>query len=426
MSKNLPILFKHYKELHGKVPWTSILTNIPTPIDRLRSLENHFDNFQGEIYIKRDDICHNLYGGNKLRKFEFIFAYIKKKRKAVMTFGGIGTNHGMACAIVSKMFNLKCHLFLIQQPLTWHVQRYLLLFDYFGAKLRYAKGYGSIGLKALFFKIFHPKTFLILPGGSIIFGKGNPLGVVGFINAAFELKEQIDKGIIPKPDALFVAGGTGGTSAGLIAGIKLLNLKIKVYIVCVTDERAINPKAIQNNANKALLYLQNIDDAVPKIQVKEDDFKIIYGYIGSGYGVKTKKSQDAVDLVMELEGKNNGFKLDTTYTGKTMAAMFDFIQNIENSRKKVLFWNTYNSNDLVKYLKEIEFDYKRLPKKFHRFYKNLSFQCWQIKNCPDNIKLKCNAYLNDEYRCWLIKKCTKENKVKCESFKKLNQAIEYE
>ena len=426
MSKNLPILFKHYKKLNGKVPWISILTNIPTPIDRLRSLENHFDNFQGEIYIKRDDKCHNLYGGNKLRKFEFIFAYIKKKRKAVMTFGGIGTNHGMACAIISKMFNLKCHLFLIHQPLTWHVQRYLLLFDYFGAKLHYSKGYGSIGLKALFFKLFHPKSFLILPGGSVIFGRGNPLGVVGFINAAFELKEQIDEGKIPKPDVIFVAGGTGGTAAGLIAGIKLSNLRIDVFIVCVTDEMAINPKAIRTNANKALHYLQKMDATVPKIEVQEKDFKIIYGFLGSGYGVKTKKSQDAIDLIMELECRNRGFKLDTTYTGKTMAAMLDFIQNSENSRKKILFWNTYNSNDLGIYLKEGKFDYKRLPKKFHRFFESQEFQCWQIKDCPNNIKLKCNSYLNDEYRCWLVKNCLKENKMNCECFKVLNKAIDYE
>ncbi|MHA1194395.1 MAG: hypothetical protein ACTSP9_19275, partial [Promethearchaeota archaeon] len=83
------------------------------------------------------------------------------------------------------------------------------------------------------------------------------------------------------------------------------------------------------------------------------DFEMIKGYLGSNYGVKTAKGQQAVDLVYELEGKKLGFKLETTYTGKAMAAMFDFFEKEENKSKKVLFWNTYNSNDLDRYLREI-------------------------------------------------------------------------
>ena len=63
--------------------------------------------------------------------------------------GGIGTNHGAASAIVCSMLKppLKCEIFLFPQPLTWHVQRSLLLFDYFGAKLHLGENRWDIQMK---------------------------------------------------------------------------------------------------------------------------------------------------------------------------------------------------------------------------------------------------------------------------------------
>ncbi len=131
MDKIKPILFEIYPKLEGKVPWIPILTNLPSKVERLKELEKHLKLEGGEIYIKRDDKVHNIYGGNKPRKFEFIFGEaLGKKKKGIITLGGIGTNHGLACAIITKDLGLQCELFLSLQPLTWHVQRYLLLFNY--------------------------------------------------------------------------------------------------------------------------------------------------------------------------------------------------------------------------------------------------------------------------------------------------------
>ena len=142
METKGPILFEHYPNLKEQVPYISLLTNLPTPIERLTELENNFDLKDGAIYIKRDDINHHIYGGNKLRKFEFIFGEaIRERKRGIVTMGGIGTNHGVACAIIAKELGLKCHLFLSNQPLTWHVQRSLLLYDYFGAKLHFTKSF---------------------------------------------------------------------------------------------------------------------------------------------------------------------------------------------------------------------------------------------------------------------------------------------
>ena len=290
--------------------------------------------------------------------------------------------------------------------------------------LHYAKSYGLLALKGLFFRLFHPKHLLMLPGGSLLLGKGSPLGTIGFINAFLELKSQIDQGIMPMPEIIYVACGSTGTAAGLIAGIKLLGLNIKVHAVAVSDEMFVNPNSIMINSNKTLEYLQNLDDSVPKVKVDINDFEVITGYLGSEYGVKTKRGQEAVDLISKLEGKEKGFKLETTYTGKAMAAMVDFIKN--NKDKTVLFWNTYNSNDLDPILKETKFNWRKLPKKLHKYFTSTQLQCWQIKDCPIEIKEKCKTYLNHEYRCWLSKNCSEQDRKICKAFDQLGKIIPIE
>jgi len=427
MENKKPILFDVYPNLEGKVPWLPLLTGIPSKVDRLKELEKHLNLKGGAIYIKRDDKVHNIYGGNKPRKFEFIFGEaLLKKKKGIITLGGIGTNHGIACAIITKELGLKCELFLSLQPLTWHIQRSLLLYNYFGAKLHFTKSFELGILKSLLFRLFHPKYFLMSIGGSPILGIGTPLGSIGFINAIFEVKKQIEQGLLPEPDCIFVAAGSSGTSAGLIAGCQLLGLKTKVYAVNVSQDIVVNPRAIIKIAKKAIKYLRKRDVSVENVDIPVESYEIIKGYLGSGYGVKTIKSQSAVDLIYDLEGRKGCFKLETTYTGKTMAAMLDFLGKEENKSKTVLFWNTYNSNDLDKYLRETKFEYQKLPKKFHKYYTRKSFQCWQVTECPEDIKNKCAAYLNHEYRFWKVSECQLEESKKEKAKNYLKEIIQLE
>ncbi len=427
MEKKKPILFGVYPNLEGKVPWVSLLTGAPSKVERLKELEKYLNLNDGAIYIKRDDKVHNIYGGNKPRKFEFIFAEaLLKKKKGIITLGGIGTNHGIACAIITKELGLKCELFLSLQPLTWHVQRSLLLYDYFGAKLHFTKSFELGLLKSLLYRLFHPKYFLMSIGGSPLLGVGTPLGSIGFINAMFELKNQIDRGLLTVPDIIFVAAGSSGTTAGLIAGCQLLGLKTKVYAVNVSQDIVVNPKAVIKIAKKAIKYLRKRDNGIENVDITKENFEIIKGYLGSGYGVKTIKGQNAVDLIYKLEGKKSDFKLETTYTGKTMAAMLDFLGKEENKSKNVLFWNTYNSNDLDKYLRETKFDFEKLPKKFHKYYDKKLFQCWQLSNCPKEIRNKCLAYLNHEYRFWKVTECKLEKDKQSIIKEKLSNVIKLE
>lgn len=406
MDRQKPVIFEKYPHLEKRVPWIPILTHVPTEVERLTELEKYLNLTHGEVYIKRDDKDHHIYGGNKLRKFEFIFGdALKRNKKGIITLGGIGSNHALAAAIITKELGLNCKLYLSLQPLTWHVQRSLLLYNYFNAKVHLSKSFEISLFKSVMFRLFHRKYYLMSFGGTPLFGIGTPLGSIGFINAIFELKQQIDQNLLPEPDIIFVAAGSTGTAAGLTAGCKLLGLKTKVYFVKVSLKMVVNPSALMKIANKSIKYLQKRDKSIPDVLITEDDFKMVDGYMGSAYGVKTKSSQKAVDVLNELEGKKRDFRLETTYTGKAMAALLDHFSLKENEHQKVLFWNTYNSNDMDSYLKKTNFNYRQLKKKFHQFFEKKQFQCWQVADCIQNIRESCPAYLNHEYRFWEVIRC---------------------
>ena len=106
----VPILLKEYPELEERIPRIS-LGKFPTPVQQLH--QSGFEN----LWIKRDDMSSSVYGGNKIRKLEFILGQARKENAAhIITFGGIGTNHGLATAVFCKKLEIKCTLLLFWQP----------------------------------------------------------------------------------------------------------------------------------------------------------------------------------------------------------------------------------------------------------------------------------------------------------------------
>ncbi len=130
-TKEIPSLFIEFPELKERIPWVR-LGEFPTPVQELRNLGHK------NFWIKRDDLTSSLYGGNKVRKLEFALAEgLDKKKKKVLTFGGIGTNHGLATAIFCQKLGLDCSLLLFKQPVTRNVKQNILLFHKYNAKLIY-------------------------------------------------------------------------------------------------------------------------------------------------------------------------------------------------------------------------------------------------------------------------------------------------
>jgi D-cysteine desulfhydrase len=208
--------------------------------------------------------------------------------------------------------------------------------------------------------ITHWRSYLIWAGGS------NKIGVLGYVNAAFELKSQIKEGLIPEPDYIFTTMGSSGTTAGLLLGCELAGLKSKIFGIAVTSEQWASRKLVLKLARKCLKYMRKFDANLPDISLSilDSRLEINQDYWGGQYGIVTDKGQHAMELIK----KTDNIKLETTYTGKTLSALLDYIEIYKDSlqNKTILFINSYSSVDQSDKVKKM--DYHNLDEKLHRYF----------------------------------------------------------
>jgi D-cysteine desulfhydrase len=333
------LLFQRYPGLRGKLPWLP-LGVYPTPVELLCGGEDAVEGRlppeflaggKARLYVKRDDLTNPVYGGNKVRKLEHVLAEAKLAgRTSLLTVGGLGSNQCLATSIHGGRAGFAVDIALFDQPVTPHVIENLLADREAGANFVYGGGFVRTAYRAAARYAAREKPYYIPTGAT------TPLGDMGYVNAALELAAQVQAGILPEPDRLYVAAGSCGTSAGLIAGCKLAGLKTRVVAVQITEAIVANRYTIAANANAALAALRALDPAVPGVSVARDDFDVESAFFGPGYGAVTPEGQAAVESVRPA------LTLETTYTGKTLAACLDYCRR-DTQGAVVLFWNTFNS-----------------------------------------------------------------------------------
>lgn len=359
-------LFERFPLLQDKLPYVP-LGEFPTPVQKLDKLGGELG--MNHLYIKRDDLSGRVYGGNKPRKLEFLLgSTLRDKSREVITFGGAGSNHALATAIYARQIGLKSISMLMPQPNAHYVRRNLLMSHYCGAEMhpcgRELQSRGNMPLVfwATTYELIRHKLKsghfpgLIPPGGS------SPLGAVGFVNAAFELKSQIVNGDLPEPDFIYVATGTMGTAAGLMLGLRAADLKSRLVPVRVTSITFVNTEAMVNLIEKTGALLRGAEPSFPSFEFPERDIDIRHGFFGQQYALFTRESMEAVTRMRESEG----IKLDGTYTGKAFAAIIEDSRKEDWRGKVVLFWNTLNSRDLSSAISTV--DYRSLPQGFHHYF----------------------------------------------------------
>ena len=350
----LPALFEEYPELSHKLAWMS-LGDFPTPVEPLKHCG--YEN----LWIKREDLSSSLYSGNKTRKLEFIMAdVIAKRRKKVVTIGGIGTNHGLATAIYCNRLGLGCRLLLFYQPVTSYVKQNMLLFYRYGAEMTYTGTILRAGLLYYTAERFRNRNaYFLYAGGS------SPLGTIGVVGAMFELKRQVARGEMPSPRYIFCPLGSNGTVAGLSLGALLAGMDTTVIGVGVSVD-SLGPLPIANAYTvRALMkttyrMLRQLSPRIPRISIPPQ--RVIGDYLGDGYGYPTSACRDAIRFL----GEREGIQLDPTYTAKTFAAVRDFIAASSRKGEAVLYWHTYNSVDLAAEAASV--DYHELPAALQRFF----------------------------------------------------------
>lgn len=336
------------------------LTTLPTPVQPLARLARRRG--LAALWIKRDDRSSALYGGNKPRKLEWLLGAARAGgRRGVMTFGGIGTHHGLATAICARDAGLHTVLVLLPQPLTDHVRQCLLLDRAVGAELHLAASIPALiatALRRAAAALLQREPLAIIPTGGT-----SGLGALGYVNAAFELAEQVRAGLLPEPDAIFVPLGSGGTVAGLALGCRLAGLRSRIVAVLVTDILPPTPRRLAALASRTLRRVRRLAPEVPPLALPSDAIAIVCDYLGAGYGAVTEAGRAAARLLADEEG----ITLETTYTAKCMAALLDLAARPPYREQTLLFWNTFSSVDLTATAGPLP-DWRTLPPAFHRFF----------------------------------------------------------
>jgi 1-aminocyclopropane-1-carboxylate deaminase/D-cysteine desulfhydrase-like pyridoxal-dependent ACC family enzyme len=279
----------------------------------------------------------------------------------VITFGFAGSNHALATAIYANQLGLKSASLLMPQVNAHYVRRNLLAGYHYKARLC---DYGNLPLLLLgiMWQFCRGKMTLgkfphVIPAGGSC-----PLGIIAYVNAAMELKEQIASGALPEPDFIYLPLGSMGTSAGLILGLKAVGLKTQVIPVRVIEERMASPARMLKLIRQTAALLCKFSPTFPHVTVSRDDLLIRNDCLGAGYAQFTDKGVKAADLVRT----SAGIILNGTYSAKAFSAILDDAEKRVLDGKKVLFWNTYNSRDLSGATDNV--DYHDLPKAFHRYF----------------------------------------------------------
>ncbi len=334
------------------------LAELPTPVERGAFTLPGGRRFR--VAIKRDDLTGRPYGGNKVRKLEFLLARARERGATrVATFGTVASNHALATAIYAEATGFICTCFLSHQSRTPKAARTLNHHLELGTELVRYGGPRPRRIQTLRRHLCGgPRTWVIPMGGSCW------LGALGFVDAGLELAGQLEKDGIAEPARIYVANGTMGTTAGLALGLALAGLETEVHAVRVTHEMIANPAALARLVAKTATMLHAFDSQVPADVA--DRTRIVFrdGFFAGGYA----RSDAATDAAVALARDELGLELDTTYTGKAMAALMADARETPGASGQWLYWNTFNSRPLPELPRE-PLDPERLPDEFLRYFK---------------------------------------------------------
>ena len=309
----------------------------PTPLHRLDRLS---EKLGVEIYLKRDDLTGiSQFGGNKMRKLEYLMAdAVKENADTVYTYGASQSNHAMQTATACNRMGLYPLLFLtdiIGSDLS-HPEGNILLDRILGAEIHLEPLQGESieeTSRRVHQKAKERISFLEKEGRKcyeIPMGGANAIGSLGFAEAFVEVAEEFQlRGM--EADYLYHATGTGGTLAGLLAGKKLLDSKMRIMSIGVGIGGDGYKEKVMEMANETLELLKREE------RVCDEDIEVFEDYYGEGYEVPSARGSSAIRLLAKTEG----VFLDPVYTAKAFSGMLDHIENgIIEKGTRVIFWHT--------------------------------------------------------------------------------------
>jgi L-cysteate sulfo-lyase len=268
------------------------LSHWPTPLDRAPRLAAALGLGADDLWIKRDDLT-DLGGGNKVRKLEHLVAEaLAADATVLVASGGAQSNHARMTAAAAARVGLRAVLVLGGTALAGRPGN-LALDELLGAEIVLADGLSGVPLDDRVGEVAdrlraQGEVPAVLP-----FGGSSAVGARGYVACAAELEEQA-------PDAahVVVAVGSGGTMAGLVAGLG--------------QERVlgIDTGATTDPVERVAAIVTELGGRANRLRLDRDQ-------VGDGYGRLTPAAASA----MRTAARTEGLLLDPVYTGKALAGL---------------------------------------------------------------------------------------------------------
>ena len=332
----------HLAAFVARPPARLMLADLPTPVQRAPWL----DTPAAEVWIKRDDQTSALYGGGKVRKLEWLLASPRYAGDGpIVSLGGVGSHHLLALALFLRTQGREAHALTFDQVFTPHVRATLAGLASTGARVWSVES--RVGLPWA----WHGYHLWARPGRKGVWmpaGGSSGVGGLGFVEAGLELGRQIDEGLIPRPTAIYMTGGSAASSAGLVLGLGLAGVSTHLKVVSAVEPVLLGPRSWSRMVSK--IWTELIAAGLHRELAAEGwqgllrrasvTWSIDHSQLGGGYAVPTAAGERSVALAGA-----HGHVLETTYTGKCVATLQADLA--DGRAGPVLLWNTHAGTDLA-------------------------------------------------------------------------------
>jgi 1-aminocyclopropane-1-carboxylate deaminase len=312
------------------------LTFGPSPVHRLARLTEHLGG--AEVWAKREDVNSGLaYGGNKLRKLEYIVPdVLASGADTLVSIGGIQSNHTRQVAAVAAHLGLKARLVQEQwvpwaDPVNDKVGN-ILLSRMMGADVRLDPSGFDIGIRKSWEEALREVeeaggTPYPIPAGA----SEHPLGGLGFANWAFEVAEQ-EKALGVHFDTIVVCTVTGSTHAGMVAGFAALEQLTGVRRRVLGIDASATLSRTTDQVTRIARHTAELIELGRDLRA--DEIEVLEGWAGDVYGLPVDSTMEAMRLGAELEAMIT----DPVYEGKSLAGLLDLVRGGEIPRDSTVLY----------------------------------------------------------------------------------------
>ena len=288
------------------------------------------------IHVVRDDIYPFIGGGSKARKAIYYEQFLKQMGyNAVVTCGGIQSNHNRAIALMAARNGWKCHLCIQGNKDRFFQEKGNALLDRLsGADCEIIKPEDTArSMDAAMDRLGKQgyKPYYVHGGGHDL------PGGIAFVEAIESLKKVCNEKFF-KPDYIFLASGTGSTQAGIQVGLDRIGWSdVTVVGISVARHYERGRQVIFDFANKLADFYQMKENYNNRICFCTD-------FLFGGYEQYTPEMESYLYDVM----KSTGLFFDTTYSGKAFYGMMNLVTQNNLQNNNILFWHTGGLMNLMR------------------------------------------------------------------------------